>query len=106
MPNDFNDPPSSTRERVALLELRLDYCARSVEETRRIVQDLDSKFDELVLQLARDRKASLPPKKTTSILTGGAKQSIGGALGAAILYLLQQLVTPAAPPAPAPTHQK
>jgi hypothetical protein len=98
MSNPFDhDPPSSTRERVALLELRLDYCARSVEETRRIVQDLDEKFDEFLLQCARDRKASLPPKKSTALLTKGAQQTIGGTVGAGLLYLLQSLFQPAQP---------
>lgn len=84
---EFNDPPSSTRERVALLELRLDYCARSVEETRDILRDLDSKFDAFLLQCAKDRKASLPPKKSKTILTTAG---LGGIIPG-VLYALQQI---------------
>jgi hypothetical protein len=85
-----HDPPSSTRERVALLELRLDYCARSVEETRDILRDLDKKFDDLVLQLAKDRKASLPPtKRKTLLTTAGVSSIIPG-----VLYALQQIFSP------------
>lgn len=102
MPNDFNDPPSSTRERVALLELRLDYCAQNIKDMKDTLADLDEKFDRYLLDVAKDRKASLPPKKSTTMLTKGAQQTIGGTVGAGLLYLLQSLLQPA--PAPQSTR--
>ena len=92
---DFTDPDTKTR--VAVVEEKYRNLRDDVHEIKGTVKDIDIKLDELLLEVARARKASLPPKAT--ILTTGAKQSVGGAVGAAFLYILQ-MITSQAPKTP------
>jgi hypothetical protein len=96
------DPP--TRERVAVVEVQLQNVKEDVAEIKGTVKDIDNKLDEILLEMARVRKASTPPKKSTTILTGGAKQSIGATLGAGLLYILQLLTSSHPAQAPKPPN--
>ena len=99
LPGYFSEDPP-TRERVAVVEVELRNVKEDVHEIKGTLKDVDGKLDEILLEMARVRKNSQPPKKATTILTGGAKQSIGATLGAAFLYIVQLLTSSTHPQAP------